>query len=116
MMMRTMTYDPFSIVTVPFPFVDKNQQKRRPAVVVSSKEHQTDTQYITLLMITSAKNSEWPSDYLITGLKNTGLTSPSIIRQKLFTIDLRLVIKTIGTLSTKDKNMAIKKLKKHLLF
>ena len=67
-------------------------------------------------MITSAKNSEWPSDYLITDLKSTGLTSPSIIRQKLFTIDSRLIIRSIGELSKKDKDMTIKKLKKHLPF
>lgn len=111
-----MTYDPFSVVTVPFPFVDKNQQKRRPAIVISSKDHQIDTQHVTLLMVTSAKNSDWPSDYLITDLKSAGLTSPSIIRQKLFTVDSRLIIRNIGEVSKQDKDMVIKKLKKHFLF
>lgn len=111
-----MIYNPFSIVTVPFPFVDKNQQKRRPAIVISSKEHQIETGHITLLMITSAKNSEWASDHLIIDLKSTGLTSASIIRQKLFTLDLRLIIKNIGELSKKDQEITIKKLKKHMAY
>lgn len=108
-----MTYEPFSVVTVPFPFVDKDTVKRRPAVVMSSEKHQIDTQHVTVLMITSAKNSSWSSDYLITDLNSTGLLSPSIIRQKLFTIDQRLIIKSIGELSKKDKEMTLKKLREH---
>ena len=109
-----MTYEPFSIIVVPFPFTDSENTKRRPAIVISSIEHQKETKHATLLMITSAKNSSWDSDYLITSLEGTGLTSSSIIRQKLFTIDLRLIIKAAGTLSLKDKKAALKKILTHL--
>ncbi len=68
-----MTYKPFSIVVVPFPFTDQEHTKKRPALVLSSAEHQEHTQHITLLMITSAKNSAWPSDHLISSLEGTGL-------------------------------------------
>jgi mRNA interferase MazF len=65
-------------------------------------------------MITSAKNSSWESDHLINSLAETGLTSPSIIRQKIFTLDTRLIIKSTGKLSSKDKKEILKKLSAHL--
>jgi len=109
-----MTFKPLSIVVVPFPFTDKIQTKRRPALVLSSIDHQIGTEHVSLMMITSAKYSNWPSDYEIKQLKNTGLHTASIIRQKIFTIDSRLVIESIGELSETDiKNVKIR-LKKHL--
>src|ERR1700722_13677065 len=114
MMNHSMTYKPFSVVVVPFPFTDKDHFKKRPALVISNLEHQEQTQHISLLMITSAKNSSWSSDYLISSLENTGLTSRSIIRQKLFTIDARLIIKSIGELSSLDKKETLKRLVNHL--
>jgi len=97
-----MTYEPFSLIIVPFPFTDKPHVKRRPALVLSNTHHQKETDHITLLMVTSDKHSDWKSDYQITDIQTTGLTSPSIIRQKLFTIDNRLVIGRIGHLSNHD--------------
>ena len=97
-----MTYEPFSIVIVPFPFTDKMKTKRRPALVLSSLKHQKETGHITLLMVTSAKHSAWESDFIISHLQTTGLSSPSIVRQKIFTIDSRLVIERAGKLSTQD--------------
>jgi len=108
-----MIYDPLSVVVVPFPFTDSANFKKRPAVVVSSITHQKSTHHVTLLMITSAKNSSWESDYLISALKEAGLTSRSIIRQKLFTIDARLIIKSIGKLSLKDEKETIHRLMDH---
>jgi len=35
-------------------------------------------------------------------MQSTGLSAPSIVRQKLFTIDMRLIIESIGSLSEKD--------------
>lgn len=109
-----MTYKPFSIVVVPFPFTDKERTKRRPALVLSSIEHQKQVSHVTLLMITSAENSAWFDDHLITVLENTGLSVPSIIRQKIFTIDSRLIIKCIGELHSKDKRAVITHLDNHL--
>ena len=95
-------YDPFDIVVVPFPFTDLRQTKNRPALVISTYDYQDQTQHICLLMITTAKQSAWHNDYLIKNLKQTGLKVPSIVRQKLFTLDLRLIKQTIGKLSQRD--------------
>jgi len=75
-----MIYDPYSVVVVPFPFTDKPIEKKRPALILSSRKHQEQTLHATMLMITSAKHSSWPSDYIITNLKTTGLKAPSLVR------------------------------------
>lgn len=110
-----MTYKPYSVVAVPFPFTDSPRTKKRPAVVLSSENHQSKTGHITLLMVTTAKNSHWFDDHPIIDLTAAGLNAPSIIRQKIFTIDIRLIIKKIGMLNDKDQNELNSILKKHLL-
>ena len=110
-----MIYEPYAIVVVPFPFTDRATTKRRPAIVLSQEKHQEQTDHITLLMVTSAKHSAWASDHLIEDLDPTGLTSASIVRQKLFTIDQNLIVKKIGNLSSHDQHILRRLLKKHLL-
>lgn len=94
---------PFSVVTVPFPFTDRTQLKRRPALVLSSAlKFNGIIGHSVLAMITSAKNSPWPLDVEIRDIKFTKLTSPSVVRMKLFTIDHRLVVSVLGKLSDRD--------------
>jgi len=111
-----MHYNPFSIVVVPFPFADSSQIKKRPALVLSTNKFQIQTKHVTLLMITSALHSSWFGDYIIKDLETTGLSAQSIIRQKLFTIDMRFVIKMIGSLSSRDKTHVLLNFKKNISF
>ncbi|MSP52994.1 MAG: type II toxin-antitoxin system PemK/MazF family toxin [Gammaproteobacteria bacterium] len=97
-----MIYKPFSVVAVPFPFTDMDAHKKRPAIVISSELFQKHNKHVSLIMVTTAKNSEWYGDHEIQDLKATGLSVNSIVRQKIFTIDSRLVLKQIGKLSAKD--------------
>ena len=108
-----MIYKLFSILTVPFPFTDSLKSKRRPALVLSAKEFQAHTGHVTLLMITSAMHTSWFGDHKILDLNKTGLTRECIVRQKLFTIDLRLIINEIGQLSSEDINCVLQKIKEH---
>lgn len=108
------TYKPFSIIVIPYPFTDSSHIKKRPALVLSSELHQKYTGHITLMMITSAKHSHWYGDYRITDLKSTGLQADSIVRQKIFTLDIRLVIDDLGKLATKDKKAVMKHIHQHL--
>ena len=99
-----MTYKPFEVVVVPFPFTDRKEGKRRPALVLSNpNQFNKPNGHTVLAMITSQKNPDWPLDTLITGKRRAGLTAPSKIRMKLFTLDNRLIVKKIGTLNDKDK-------------
>lgn len=103
-------YKPFSIVSVPFPFTDSGNKKRRPALVLSTQEFQQKNGHITLLMITTAKHSSWYGDHQILDLKKTGLPVESIVRQKTFTLDIRLIEKELGHLSQEDKKQVILKM------
>ena len=99
-----MAYKPFEVVVVPFPFTDRNADKRRPALILSDDiKFNKPSGHAVLAMITSQKNPDWPLDTTITGIRRTGLTAPSKVRMKLFTLDSRLIVKKIGTLTDSDK-------------
>ena len=98
-----MTFDAFDVVVVPFPFTERAATKRRPALVISSGRFNADHDQVVLAMITSAVDTDWPSDTPIRDLKGAGLRAPSIVRPKVFTLDRRLVLRRIGRLGTKDK-------------
>lgn len=99
-----MIYDTWDVITVPFPFTDKNITKKRPALIISKSEYYLKTGNLILTMITTAKNSSWYIDFKIKDLSTTGLTTPSKVRFKIFTIDGRLIFKKIGYLSEFDKD------------
>ncbi len=99
-----MTYKPFDVVVVPFPFTDSARSKRRPALVLSQSENfGSKIEHSVLAMITSQKNEPWPLDCTIKNKKQCGLTAPSVVRMKLFTLDNRFIIGKIGQLSKNDQ-------------
>ncbi|MBM3951490.1 MAG: type II toxin-antitoxin system PemK/MazF family toxin [Rhodospirillales bacterium] len=99
-----MTFDPFDVVAVPFPFTDKAAAKRRPALVVSAKAFNARHDQLVLAMITTAQRSDWPSDVVIADWARAGLSVPCRVRLKLFTLDATLVAKRIGALAKKDRD------------
>ncbi len=107
-----MTYKPFDIVVVPFPFSDDlNKHKSRPALVLSSEEYNQKSNHLILAMITSAKNSGLWNDHKISNYANTNLQSDCVVRMKLFTIDRALIKAKIGVLNKADANKIKKNLK-----
>jgi len=98
------TYKAHDVVVVPFPFTDKASSKRRPALVLSDAHaFNIPVGQTVLAMITSAANSSWPLDVEISDLDSAGLTSASIVRMKLFTLDHQLILRKIGMLSAADR-------------
>jgi len=111
------TYKPFDVVVVPFPFTDRNTEKRRPALVLSDHDNfNAITETCVLAMITSAKNSDWPLDVPIGSLQKAGLPAPSKIRMKIFTLDSRLILKKIGNLASDDQKYVTASLRKLIPF
>lgn len=106
-----MTYSPFEVVVVPFPFTDRAAAKKRPALVLSNKGFQGKIGHTVLAMITSA-GQEWPLDSDIEDLEAAGLSSPSKVRMKLFTLDDSLIIRKLGTLSKRDRKSVGEKIRK----
>jgi mRNA interferase MazF len=109
------TFEAFDVVVVPFPFTDKTTTKRRPALVLSeAKVFNKRIAHCVLAMITSAKNSDWPLDVEIKDIDAAGLSSASIVRMKLFTLDSQLVIRKAGALAQKDRKAVAEALQKLL--
>ena len=108
------TFNPNDIVVVSFPFTDSSVKKRRPALVVSSKEFNENHNQLILAMVTTAKHSSWQSDIELKDYADANLNVPSIVRLKLFTLEKSMVIRRLGYLSMKDKNAVNASLKQYM--
>jgi mRNA interferase MazF len=94
-------YKPGVVARVPFPFVESGQTKHRPALVLSSVAFNANHGMAVMAMITSAKHRRWPTDVAIADLAAAGLPDASVVRFKLFTLDLRLTAGVLGRLGAK---------------
>ena len=103
------TYRPGDVVIVPFPFADRDASKRRPALVCSSAIFNRQARHLVLAMITTSSHSPWPGDVPVGDLGVAGLPAASVVRWKLFTLDLSLVLKRAGALSTRDRDACRKR-------
>jgi len=92
----------YQIAVVPFPFVDIDVAKPRPALVLSSDRFNADSGQTILAMITTAARSQWSTDVVLKTLEGTGLRVPCVVRFKLFTLTNELISRTIGSLSSGD--------------
>ena len=99
--------EPFDVIVVPFPFTDKAASKRRPALVLSAAAFSSATGHIVLAMITTASFSSWASDVALRDWKAAGLPKASLVRMKLFTLDMRFVLRKLGSLSAHDRKRVI---------
>jgi len=98
------TFRPFQVVRVQFPFTDREATKNRPALVLSDEgQFNTPAAHSVMAMITSAGNPPWPLDCPIADLRMAGLPAPSKLRFKLFTLDHRLVRGVLGQLGADDE-------------
>jgi mRNA interferase MazF len=96
-------FEPFDVVVVPFPFTDKIGAKRRPALVLSTSAFNQRHHQLVLAMITSARQSDWPSDVHLGGWADAGLSVPCRVRFKLFTLDGDQILKRAGSLAQDDR-------------
>lgn len=99
----TTLYKAFDTVIIPFPFVDSNHSKLRPALVLSSEEFNLETKTVTCVMITSATRNAWSSDVEIKNLKQAGVKKKCYLRLKIFTVQSTLIKKMIGKLDNQEK-------------
>ena len=104
-----MTCDAWEVVAVPFPFTDRVAQKKRPAVIISRRDFNRHGQTV-LGMITSG-SMRGPSDCSIGDLDSAGLSTPCVVRLKLFTLDNRLIVTRIGKLGGEDQQRVAAALK-----
>ena len=99
-----MTFEPFDVVTLPFPFADRNQSVVRPALVLTSHAGFGAGSGVALVaMITTASRSRWPLDVALADLPAAGLKVGCVVRAKLNSVDLELIDRKIGALGGADR-------------
>lgn len=96
------------IVVLPFPFSDLSQSKKRPALVVAPLQGDD----VILCQITTVVHSDLYSILLEEKDFVTGsLKQPSYIRpNRLFTCDIRIIIKRVGSVHQNKIKEIIKKI------
>lgn len=95
-----MIFDRYTVVRVPFPFTDRDTTRNRPALVLSDRAaFNAPAGHLVMAMITSQASPPWLLDCTTTDLDAAGLSAPSRVRFKLFTLDHRLVRGDIGKLA-----------------
>ena len=98
-----MTFAPFDVVVVPFPYSDRLAEKRRPARVISAPDLGARLDRLWVAMITSAGAPRIHGDAAIDELGVAGLSSASILRaSKIATIDASRVLRLAGRFGDPD--------------
>ena len=82
-------FERWDVIGVPFPYVERPIQQRRPALVVAAGLGGS-LNLLWVLMITSAANQRWPEDVEIDDHEGAGLPIASVVRTaKIATIEAR---------------------------
>lgn len=99
----------WDVVSVPFPFMERPAVKRRPALVLSTREFNQENDHSVMAMITAAMLDRWPSDYLLQQFLQAGLKHACYVRWKVFTLPNSMIAKRMGALADEDKEALVKK-------
>ncbi len=84
-----------SVVLLPIPFTDLTSRKVRPAIVVGPKG--------TDLFLVPVSSVLLNTDFPLKEWQGAGLNAPSGVKAQLATVEERLVLKIIGSLTTVDR-------------
>ena len=101
--MPTTIFSRWDVVTVPFPYVERAETKRRPALAISAPALQERHGLLWVVMITSADNPPWPQDVAIGELGRAGLPAPSVVRVAKIATVMAAHCERRGTLAAKDR-------------
>jgi mRNA interferase MazF len=105
-------FQTFDIVVVPFPYPDRLEEKRRPAVVVSSQILQEQEDVVWLSMITSSGAGQTEA-IILQDIVSTGLSKVSFVRPaKIATIETHRILRRTGRLGVEDATNLMHSLKR----
>jgi mRNA interferase MazF len=93
-------------VVLPFPYTDHSGFKRRPAVILSANAYNLRRDDLIVAPITSNVIGRQPDDTLLSNWSAAGLVKPSVVKGILGSIEQRLVLRKMGTLSASDLKRA----------
>jgi mRNA interferase MazF len=95
-------FQTFDIVVVPFPYSDRLEEKRRPAIIISSQRLEDNEDVVWLAMITSSATGATQA-VAIADMGPTGLHKPSFVRPaKIATVETHRILRKTGQLSGDD--------------
>jgi mRNA interferase MazF len=92
-----MNFSKGEVVLLPIPFTDLTSRKVRPAVVIGLSRHAGD------LFVVPVSSQLQNVDILLIDWNAAGLNVACGIKSQIATIEARLVVKTVGRLSSKDQ-------------
>lgn len=90
-------FEPWQIVAVPFPYVERPVQRRRPTLVVAAGLGESQD-LLWVLMITAAAHRRWPGDVEIDDHASAGLPIPSVVRTAKIATIAASYAQPLGTL------------------
>jgi mRNA interferase MazF len=108
-------FDRYDVAVVPYPFHEIPVRKRRPSVVLSGRDFNRDNGWTIIAMITTAKQTNWPSDVLLGDLDSAGLRHSCVIRWRLQTMPNEIFVRRIGSLGGLDRLACERQLARMLL-
>jgi mRNA interferase MazF len=104
-------FQTFDIVVVPFPYSDRLEEKRRPAIIVSSQRLKVEEGVVWLAMITSSEAGTTAA-IPVRDIAATGLSKASFIRPtKIATVETHRILRKTGRLSQSDAATLVSRLK-----
>lgn len=91
------------IILVPFPFSNQSAIKKRPAVIVSSNKYNNLSSDVIIMAITSQIQNIYDiGERRLEDWQTAGLLKPSAIKSAISTLEQKLIIKKLGSLSPDD--------------
>ena len=93
------SYSKNEVILVRYPFSDLTSSKVRPAIVVNAPHTSQD---LFIVSLTSRTTALRPGEFVLAEWKRAGLNVETSVKRGLFTIDQKLVLKSIGVLQNAD--------------
>ncbi len=102
--MPSTTFKRFDVVAVTYPFLEGDQTKRRPGLVVSADSLAATHGVYWIMMVTTAKAGLRPADIPIGNHRAVGLPEPCVIRpSRLTTVGELQIQRRLGSLGARDR-------------
>ncbi|MBA2339956.1 MAG: type II toxin-antitoxin system PemK/MazF family toxin [Pyrinomonadaceae bacterium] len=105
------SYSKNKIVLVRYPFSDLSSSKVRPAVIVNAPHASQD---VLIVPLTSKTTSLLSGEFVLAEWKSAGLNVETSVKRGIFTIHQKLIIKSVGSLSSRDADALDRSLREWL--
>jgi mRNA interferase MazF len=111
------TFRRWDLVSVPFPYVEGHDIKRRPALIVSTDASHAarDASFAAMVTTVRGMRDVRQDDIVIGDCRRAGLPAPRVIRlSRLATFEAAPAIRRVGSLAAKERNAVAALLKRWL--